>query len=58
MGQLENMYPEVPGGGSRLTVARFRVQRWLSRPEKIMGLILLAVLIILALAFAGDGRLD
>jgi len=30
-----------------LTRARFRAQRWLSRPEKIMGLVLLAVLAVL-----------
>ena len=29
--------------------ARFRAQRWLSRPEKIIGLVLLAILVVLPL---------
>jgi len=32
---------------SSFTRARFRAQRWLSRPEKIIGLVLLAILAIL-----------
>ena len=47
MGEFEGAYSEQTGIGPKLTKARFRLMRWLSRPEKIMGLILLAVLAIL-----------
>lgn len=47
MGQVEGIYDQRSSIGIALTKLRFRAQRYLSRPEKIMGLILLGVLIIL-----------
>ena len=47
MSELEGVYAGNDGLGAALTRTRFRLQRWLSRPEKIMGLVLLAVLAIL-----------
>ena len=45
MSQIDAVYTDDSGVWAHLTRARFRVQRWLSRPEKIMGLVLLAVLV-------------
>jgi iron(III) transport system permease protein len=47
MGEFEGTHYESAGLGITLTKARFRFQRWISRPEKIMGLVLLAVLAVL-----------
>lgn len=47
MSDLDVVYGERSGALTVLNKARFRAQRWLSRPEKVMGLILLAVLAIL-----------
>jgi len=47
MSELDVVYGERSGVLTSFTKTRFRFQRWLSRPEKIMGLILLAVLAIL-----------
>ena len=47
MSELEGVYGGNEGLGAALTRTRFRLQRWLSRPEKIMGLVLLSVLTVL-----------
>ena len=47
MGEVEGIHTNSAGIGTTLTRTGFRLRRWLSRPEKVMGLILLAVLAIL-----------
>ena len=47
MTELGGVYTEKSNVRRVLTRMFFRLQRWLSKPEKIMGLVLLAVLAVL-----------